>query len=60
MLLNLNQEKQILEQEITKFPTTGGKSVRDIKHRRDVEQNLEYIEKNIGQIRKKLRELQVL
>jgi len=60
MMSNLNQEKQRLEQEMTKFPPTGGKSIRDIKHRRDVEQNLEYIDTNIDQIRKKLREFKVL
>ena len=60
MLSNLNQEKQRLEHEITKFPTTGGKSLRDIKHRKDVEQNLEYVEKNITQVKRKLRELHVL
>ena len=60
MLSNLNSEKQRLEQEITKFPTTGGKSLRDIKHRRDVEQNLDFIEKNISQVKLKLRDLKVL
>ena len=60
ILSNFNQEKINLESEITKFPTVGGKSLKDIKHRREVESNLDYIEKNISQIKAKLRELGVL
>lgn len=60
MLVNLNRQKQNLEHLITKFPSKGGKCVRDIKHRQSVEMNLEMIENNITQVRRQLREYKVL
>ena len=59
-LLNLNVEKEQLEQEMSRMPVnSGGKTVAERRRKKQVEYRLDELIREIGQIKRELRKIKL-